>query len=69
MKARGLQKSQFSNSLVNWEKFGSAAKAFQKSQFSISIINWEKLRSTHSPRPTFQNPNFEPMDELGKAMS
>ena len=63
MKARGLQKSQFSNSLVNWEKFGSAAKAFQKSQFSISIINWEKLR------PTFQNPNFEPMDELGKPMS
>ena len=25
MKAKGLQKSQFSNNLVNWEKFGSVA--------------------------------------------
>ena len=25
MMARGLQKSQFSNNLVNWEKFGSVA--------------------------------------------
>ena len=59
MKARGLQKSQFSKSLVNWQKFGSAAKAFQK--YSI--------RTIHSPRPSFQNPHFESMDELGKFIS
>ena len=27
-------------------------------------MNWEKLGSIHIPRPTFQNPNFESMDEL-----
>ena len=32
----------FSNSLVNWEKFGSTAKAnIQKSQYSINFINWK----------------------------
>ena len=56
MKARGLQKSL----LVNWEKFGTAAQA---------LMNWEKLGSVHSPRPTFQNPNFQSMGELGKNMS
>ena len=64
VKARGLQKSQFLNSLVNWEKFGSVALAFQKSQLSICFMNWEKLG-----RPTFQNPNFESGHELGKVMS
>ena len=32
-------------------------------------MNFEKRESIHSPRPTFQNPNFESMDELGKVMS
>ena len=32
-------------------------------------MNWEKLGSIHSPKPTFQNPNFEFMDELGKNMA
>ena len=50
---------------MNWEKLGSAIQAFQKSKFS-SFMNWKNLRSRHSPRPTFQNPNFESMDELGK---
>ena len=68
MKARG-QKSQFSNFSVNWGKFGNAIQAFQKSQFPISLMNWEKLGNIHSPRPTFQNPNVESMDELGKPMS
>ena len=54
---------------MNWGKFGSAIWAVHKSQFSISFINWEKLGSIHSPRPTFQSPNFESMDELRKAMS
>ena len=40
----------------------------QKSQYSNFLMNWEKLRSIHSPRLTFQNPNFESMDELGKGM-
>ena len=51
MKARRLQKSQFSNILVNWEKFGSAALAFQKSQFT-TFMNREKRGSIHSSRPT-----------------
>ena len=42
--------------------------SFSKIQIFLSFMNWEKLRSIHSPRPTFQNPNFESMDELGKAM-
>ena len=29
-------------------------------------MNWENLGNIHSPRPTFQNPNIESMDELGK---
>ena len=29
-------------------------------------MNWEKLGNIHSLRPTFQNPNVESMDELGK---
>ena len=35
----------------------------------LSFMNWEKLGNIHSPRPTFQNPNVEFMDELGKLMS
>ena len=31
-------------------------------------MNWENLGNIHCPRPTFQNPNFEYMDELGKNM-
>ena len=26
-------------------------------------MDWQKLGSIHSPGPTFQNPNFEFMDE------
>ena len=52
---RGIQKSQFPNSLVNWEKFRSTVQAcFQKTQFSIFIIHWEKLRSP--ARAAFKNP-------------
>ena len=54
---------------MDWEIFGSAAWAFQKSQFSTTFMNWEKFGSIQSPRPTFQNPNFESMDELGKTIS
>ena len=64
------QKSQFLNFVVmKWGKFGKAIQAFQKFQFPISFMNWEKLGNIHSPRPTFQNPNVEFMDELGKLMS
>ena len=28
-------------------------------------MNLERQRSIHSPRPTFQNPNFEYTDNLG----
>ena len=31
-------------------------------------MNCEKLGNIRSPRPTFQNPNFESMDELEKVM-
>ena len=39
---------------------------FSKISVSHLFINWEKLWNIHSPRPTFQNPNVEFMDELGK---
>ena len=42
---------------------------FSKIQIFISCMNWEKLERIHSPRPTFQYPNFESMDELRKGMS
>ena len=53
-----LQKSQFFNSLVNWEKFGSATQASikKKIQFFIFFMNWEKWRST--ARATFKNPKL-----------
>ena len=42
MKVSETQKYQFSNSLVNWEKFGSTALAgIQKSQYFITFINWK----------------------------
>ena len=41
----------------------------QKYQFANFSVNWEKFGNIHSPRPTFQNPNVESMDELGKRMS
>ena len=42
MKVSGTQKDHFSNSLVNWEKFGSTASAnIQKSHYSITFINWK----------------------------
>ena len=42
---------------------------FSKIPISHLFMNWEKLGNIHSPRPTFQNPNVEFMDELGKLMS
>ena len=42
---------------------------FSKIPVSISFMNWEKREYIASPRPTFQNPNVESMDELGKLMS
>ena len=54
---------------MNCKKIRSVAWAIQKSQFSVSFMYWEILGSIHSPRPTFQNPNFESMEELGKVMS
>ena len=36
---------------------------------SLLFVNWEKLGNIQSPRATFQNPNVEFMDELGKLMS
>ena len=50
-------------------KFWKCNLGFSKIQIFLSFMNWEKLGSIHSPRPTFQNPNFESMDELGKVMS
>ena len=45
------------------------SRLFKKTQFPISFMNWEKPENIHSPRLTFQNPNVESMDELGKLMS
>ena len=54
---RGLQKFQFPNPLVDWEKFRSNAQAcFQKTKFYIFIMNWEKLRNP--TRATFKNPKI-----------
>ena len=51
-------------------KIWKAVWAFQKSQFSFHLFyEFEKLESIHIPRPTFQNPNFESMVELGKVIS
>ena len=58
MKPLGLQKSQFLNSLVNWEKSGSATQAYtqKKNFFFIFFLNWEKLRNP--ARATFKNPKI-----------
>ena len=50
------------------EKKWNCSLGFSKFQFPITLINLEKLGSIHSPRPIFQNPNLESMDELGKVM-
>ena len=55
MESKGLQKSQFLNSLANWEILGGAAYAYiDKIQFSIFFLNLEKLGSPS--RATFKNP-------------
>ena len=64
MKA-GWQKYQFSNFSVNWRKFG----LFKNPNSPSLFINWKKLGNIRSHRPTFQNPNVESMDNLGKLMS
>ena len=57
MKGEIIQKSQFSNSLGNWEKCGSTAYGnIQKSKLLISFMNWENLESP--TRATFENPIF-----------
>ena len=52
MKSRGSQKSQISNSLVNWEQFGNATQANIKKlnfpYFSSIIKNWEVQIEQHS---------------------
>ena len=47
MKSRRLQKSQFPNSLVNWEQFASTTYAhIKKAPIShLFSLNWEQLRS------------------------
>ena len=70
MKERLLQKSQLSNALVNCQIMEVQLRLFksnQKSQFSISFMNWKKFGSIHRPRSTFQNSNFEYMDEFAKS--
>ena len=57
MKSLGFQKSQFLNSLVNWEKSGSTIQAYiQKILIFIFFLNWEKLRSPTTA--TFKNPKI-----------
>ena len=43
-------------------------RLFKNPNFLSLLMNWEKLGNIHGPRPTFQNPNVESMDELGKQM-
>ena len=50
------------------EKIWKCNLGFSKIQIFLSFMNCEKLGNIHSPRPTFQNPNFESMDELEKVM-
>ena len=56
MKPLGLQKSQFLNSLVNWEKSGSAIQAYTQKISLDPFLNWEKLRNL--ARATFKNPEI-----------
>ena len=56
MKPLGLQKSQFLNSLVNWEKSGSAIQAYTQKIYFDLFLNWEKLRNP--ARATFKNPKI-----------
>ena len=58
MKSRGLQKSQFPNSAVNWEKFRSTVQTYvHKTQFFFFFVNWKKLRIP--TKAAFKNPNWE----------
>ena len=55
-----------------FSEFGKIWKCnlgFSKIPITISFMNWEKLGNIHIHRPTFQNPNIESVDELGKLMS
>ena len=61
MKVSKIQKFQFSNFLVSWDKFESTAQAnIQKSQYFIYFMNLKKRGSP--TRVTFTNHNCE----LGK---
>ena len=67
MKVSRIQKFQFSNSLVNWEKFGSTAQAnIQESQNSISFMNQKILRSPTTA--TLTNLNFQSFCNLRKSL-
>ena len=44
-------------------------RLFKNPNFLSLFMNWKKLGNIHGPRPIFQNPNVESMDELGKQMS
>ena len=52
MKPLGLQKSQFLNYLVNWEKSGIATAAYTQKNYFFSSFSWSPAR------PTFKNPKI-----------
>ena len=67
MKVSAIQKFQFPNSLVNWQKFGSTKLIFNN-QYFICFMNWKKLES--STRATLTNANFQfSFCDLGKNWS
>ena len=57
MKSKGLYKSQFPNSLANWEKFRSATRLILKKPIFYLFNELEK--NWRSPdRATFKNPKI-----------
>ena len=48
---------------------GVHSRLFKNPVFPSLFMNWEKRGRIQSPKPKFQNPNFESLDELGKVMS
>ena len=47
------------------ENLEMQSRFFKNPNYSSLFINWEKFGNIQIPRPTFQHPNVEPMDELG----
>ena len=62
MKASGFQKSQCFKHFSELAKIWKCSLGFSKFQFSTSFMNLEKTW-IHSARPTFEDPNFESMDD------